>query len=672
MNKGIMRHTRIYCRKWIVIWTILILILSFISLSAGSGNETENRKITGTDSRTVTDKDSQSGENTEESTVEDLEAKEETETGTDDQKTGSEIHENNIHEKNSKALVSTDDQESTGETQKTASDSDESTDNQEDTNENLKAKEEIEDSKETVAEKDTSSQESLEESKEMETETEPDTDNWENFEENLEVKKEKGCSIDAQKSSRDNLVATEKEQDTDDWGSTEENDEVQTGGKDDIISSGSTEENSEPEVNTEKGIDDQENSKKSNVAGKTECCSTDDLKSSCKSTLKEEKKGENSRSIENLAVNLRLKACETNEKDTSECSGTENEMNSEPCDGSKNPEVVEVKIEGEASNGETNQINDDLKTQNNIEESNVSYITEINEAKPYNSGKSSWYNLQYILSHTDTLRLFYNTHQSVKISYNGPEYLKEKKVYIYLIKTRIPSFSDEAAKNITAGTISFEDIVSKNLESYIQIPGTLNEYGDLSPLTLGPLPEGSYWVAVTFAENKMKASEPGKTILMAQYFKVMEYEIEAEAPSTIGKGENFEVNLRMKNALSQKNYTYCAVLVREDACKTNMNISSDNGTKPMSGTLVQRIMFIEDLGSKSTNFESQTGKDKLKNEIQTLIGEGNGTINIGDENKNKLSLTTSDLPSGNYLLFVSSYEKCKGLTCMTQKEVAIL
>lgn len=607
MKKRTIRYYCIHCRKWIVTWTIFILILSLISLSAGSGNGTENHENTetGSSSKAVTDKDVQSGEDAEEG----LKAKEEIEGSTDSQETDSEIYKGN-----SKAPSSTDDQESSGEIQKTVSDSEEITDNREYSEEIADNRENTEKdlSTEEGTEKDTGSQESLEEGKEIKTDTKKEADNQENTEKNSEIKEVESGSIDGQKSSEDNSVTkTETEQDTvdpksdeensevkagakDDVSgqvSTEENKEVRTGVKDDISSQESTEENLETEIKPEKVADDQENSKKSQEAGIVESCNTDDQESSCKSTPQEEETKEYPKSKGNSEANLKLKTCADNEKDSSGCSGTKTEMRSGSCDISKNLKVVEVETEGAAISGESNQISDDLESQINIGENTWSYITESNESKHDESEESSWYNLQYILSHAGTLRSFYTTHESVKINYKGSEALKGQKVDIYLIKTRNSSFSEEDVKNIMDGsTISFEDIFSQHPEFYIQVPGTLNGGGDLSPMTLGPLPEGNYWIFVTLAENETKEPEPEKQILLAHYIKVLEYEMRAEAPHTLKEGENFEVNLIMKNAPAQRNYTCCAVLMKEDASRTNTNISSDaNGTETISGTFVQGL-----------------------------------------------------------------------------------
>ncbi|HET8685229.1 MAG TPA: TIGR04279 domain-containing protein, partial [Methanosarcina sp.] len=185
-------------------------------------------------------------------------------------------------------------------------------------------------------------------------------------------------------------------------------------------------------------------------------------------------------------------------------------------------------------------------------------------------------------------------------------------------------------------------------------------------------PEGSYWVFVTLAGNETKLHEPEKTILLANYFEVLRYEMEAEAPHTIEEGKDFEVNLDLKNFPVQENCTYWAVLVREDACRTSMNISSEtNGTKAVSGTFIQELRLLRDFGLNSTNYESETGKDKLKSKIETLIGQGNGTITVGEENQSILSLRSFGLAPGNYLLFAGSYEKEKGLAGMVQEKLTI-
>ncbi|HII79383.1 MAG TPA: TIGR04279 domain-containing protein [Methanosarcina sp.] len=682
MKKGTIRHNWRHCRKWIATWTVLILILSLISLSAGSGNDTESHENAGTDpdSKIITDKDMQSGE---ESTGENLESKENLDTDKDNQEPDSETLEERAKESNS-----TDNQETSEKIQKTESD----------------------------AEKDTGSQESLEESTGTKTETKQDTGDQENLEKSSGTKEVESGSTDNKKGSEENLeTKTETEQDTDNQEIIEKNPEVQTGEKNDISNQESTEENSESKIKGEKSTENQKNAEKG-MEDKTEEINDNDYKEnagkSIETGVKTEKDADNQEKPEkkqdtgkvercstdkqeNSESNLKLKTCPDNKKDSSGNPEKKTEMKTGSCDGSKNLKIEKVKTETkeeacsgtknsrseglepetrkEACNKENNLKSDDLGAQIKIEGTNFSYIPENKELKPeIKSGKSSWNKLKFILSYPSSLRSFYTTKESVKINYKGSEDLKGQKVDIYLVKTCSTSISEEAVKNITDGTISFEDIFINNPEFYIQIPETLNEGGDLSPMTLGPLPEGSYWVVVTLAEKETKASEPEKTILLAHYFKVFEYELKAAAPRALEEGENLEVDMSLKNAPAQKNYTYWAVLIREDACGTSTDIGSNtSGIKTISGTLLQGLRLIEDFGLNSTDYGSETGRDKFKNEIQAFIGESNGTIIIGEENQNILSLTTSDLHPGNYLLFAGAYENDKGFTGITQKEVSI-
>lgn len=82
---------------------------------------------------------------------------------------------------------------------------------------------------------------------------------------------------------------------------------------------------------------------------------------------------------------------------------------------------------------------------------------------------------------------------------------------------------------------------------------------------------------------------------------------------------------------------------------------------------MEGIDTIENIRTNS----SCLSKVSLKKEVQTMIGEGNGTISIGEGTQSTLSLTSLKLPSGNYLLFAGAYEKEKGLVGLARKELSI-
>ena len=172
------------------------------------------------------------------------------------------------------------------------------------------------------------------------------------------------------------------------------------------------------------------------------------------------------------------------------------------------------------------------------------------------------------------------------------------------------------------------------------------------------------------AGKENEEPEAERKVLSATCFEVMKYKLEVGFPKKIKEGENLEVNLKLKKAPAQGTYTYGALLIKEEAYRAEINVSS-NGTVNGTDIFVNGIDIINEFGINSTNYESKFSKNELTTEIQTMIGEGNGTISIGEENQNTLSLTTFDLPPGDYLLFAAAYENGKGLASITQKEMTI-
>ncbi|MFY9340731.1 MAG: TIGR04279 domain-containing protein [Methanosarcina flavescens] len=283
--------------------------------------------------------------------------------------------------------------------------------------------------------------------------------------------------------------------------------------------------------------------------------------------------------------------------------------------------------------------------------------------------ESSWNNLKFILSYRYSLRSFYTVNESVKISYQGSETLRHENVNIYLVKAYDPGFPGKTILNGTDGNEdSLEEILSNNTEFYVQIPAVLNGDGDLPPLTLGPLSAGSYRVLITLAGNETNKPDQEKEILLANYFDVLEYRMEAKVPYTIEEGENLEVNLNLRNAPARTGYTYWAVLLRADTCE-NENIPARAAV--LARPVVNGVDIIRNLEAGLTGNESGAGKDGLKNEIQNFIGKENGTISIGEEDQSTLSLTGMDLPPGDYILFAGAHEKGRGLAGLAQKELRI-
>jgi len=285
--------------------------------------------------------------------------------------------------------------------------------------------------------------------------------------------------------------------------------------------------------------------------------------------------------------------------------------------------------------------------------------------------KNSWNNLKFILSYPYSLHPFYTVNESLKLSYYGPEALGQQNVDIYLIKEHSTgSPENEISYGMNESTISLEDVLNNDTEAYAKIPATLNKEGDLTPLTLGPLQAGHYWILITLAGNETEKTKSEKEILLAKYFEVLKYQMEARTSYNLQEGENLEVNLDLKNAPAEKNYTYWAVLIKDGAYTASENTNSIWMTTKIR-PIVNGVDLIRNLETNLSGNESENEKDELQNEIQTLIGRDNGTINIGEKNQSNLSLKSLELPPGNYLLLTGAYENNEGLAGISQKKLRI-
>lgn len=265
---------------------------------------------------------------------------------------------------------------------------------------------------------------------------------------------------------------------------------------------------------------------------------------------------------------------------------------------------------------------------------------------------------------------FYTENQKVTMDYNGPSAFKNQKVDVYLVKGPSVSSIEKAITLAGNESTSLEKIFKESTScSYTKTCATLNKCGDLSkPLTFSSLKPGSYGIIITLADNKDKKSGMEKKVLSATAFDVVNYELKTKAVNTLKEGDNLDVQMSLKDAKSLKDasvgeVTYGALLISKEAYKAEINVNS-NGT--IDGTDVS----VNDIDLRNLDISS-TNKSELTNAAQTLIGEGNGTISVGNKNQDTLSLTTFDLLPGKYFLFTGAYEPGKGLAGIDQKELTI-
>ena len=120
------------------------------------------------------------------------------------------------------------------------------------------------------------------------------------------------------------------------------------------------------------------------------------------------------------------------------------------------------------------------------------------------------------------------------------------------------------------------------------------------------------------------------TVLSATAFIVAEYELHVSAPASIAKGEDLDISMSLENAPDENNCTYGAVLIKDQAYKANIKIDS-NGTKNGTSVIVNEVNLIDEFDINSSNYRSKLTRDELQTEIQTIIGEGKGSIAIGEK-----------------------------------------
>ncbi|MDQ1276895.1 MAG: hypothetical protein QG610_2473 [Euryarchaeota archaeon] len=282
-----------------------------------------------------------------------------------------------------------------------------------------------------------------------------------------------------------------------------------------------------------------------------------------------------------------------------------------------------------------------------------------------NKEENESYTIKYPSTSSYTTLPVFLPDENVTMSFHGDSYLKGQDVEIYLFKLT-KNCAQEFLDSFLTGDIGnlntlFKDSVGEKYEKYYT---KLDNCGDISDYDLGCLDAGQYCIVMV-----QKNEDESLTVLSSTVFIVAEYELCISSPSSIVKGNDLDITTSLEGA-PDNNYTYGAVLIKDQAYKANIEINS-NGTKAGTSVIVNEIDLIDEFDINSSNYKSKLTKNQLQTEIQTIIGEGKGTISIGEFGQNKLSLTAFDLPVGCYYLFVGAYSPGKGLVGLSQKDIEI-
>ena len=275
------------------------------------------------------------------------------------------------------------------------------------------------------------------------------------------------------------------------------------------------------------------------------------------------------------------------------------------------------------------------------------------------------YTITYPSTPTYYTHPVYLPDEEVNMSFHGDSSLKgDVEIYLFNVTSKSAYGLLDAFKAGNIGNLSnlFQNNMNGNYKKYST---ALGENGDLLDYNFGPLDAGQYCIVIA-QENE----DGGLTVLSATAFIVAEYELHASAPASITKGEDLDLSMSLENVPDENNCTFGALLIKDQAYKANIKINS-NGTKNGTSVVVNEINLIDEFDINSSNYRSKLTRDELQTEIQTIIGEGKGSIAIGEKGQKSLSLTAFDLPPGSYYLFAGAYSPGKGLIGLTQTNVEI-
>lgn len=282
-----------------------------------------------------------------------------------------------------------------------------------------------------------------------------------------------------------------------------------------------------------------------------------------------------------------------------------------------------------------------------------------------NKEENESYTIKYPSTSSYTTLPVFLPDENVTMSFHGESCLKRNvaDVYLFEMTSQCAYGLLDAFKAGDVGNLNtiFEDSVQGEYKKHSI---TLDNCGDVSDYDLGCLDAGQYCIVMV-----QKNEDESLTVLSSTVFVVAEYELCISSPSSMVKGNDLDITMSLEGA-TDNNYTYGAVLIKKQAYKANIEINS-NGTKAGTSVIVNEIDLVDEFDINSSNYRSKLTKNELQKEIQTLIGEGKGTISIGESGQNKLSLTAFDLPVGSYYLFVGAYSPGKGLVGLSQKNIEI-
>ena len=255
----------------------------------------------------------------------------------------------------------------------------------------------------------------------------------------------------------------------------------------------------------------------------------------------------------------------------------------------------------------------------------------------------------------------------VNLSFLGSSHFANLSIDVYLASSIHEEVWDFINDLADGDTTSFRDLLN-NSEKRLNY--SLNSTGDNSSISFGSQQAGDYVIFVLL--NSSHITNPNNfSVLSGTIVQVLEYESVVTVPSMVKTNYILPVKMEL-STVDLGNYTYGAILVHKNAYDATLRFDF-NGTRNQTNIIIDGTDFIDKSVLTGINFSSLS-TTKFGDSIETVIGPNNGTVSIinnVNSTSASFSLTTNDLNTGDYYLFVGAYKSGKRLVAFKQSEINI-
>jgi len=250
----------------------------------------------------------------------------------------------------------------------------------------------------------------------------------------------------------------------------------------------------------------------------------------------------------------------------------------------------------------------------------------------------------------------YHHRDDVTLTFDGTEHLAGTRIDLYLITTYPAELRNIALAAIDGNTNPFRNLLYNAMDVR---PEELDGAGDVD-IALGKLEAGDYLV-IGMLNRTEPVYEDDLVILSATTFQVLEYESEVTAPQRVDPGAKIPVTIKLP-AAPPAQYIFGAVIIHEKIYNVTLTLRS-NGTREGTNLTARTVVgeadfdkkFVETISAIKCKFELFNA---IYGKVDNLIGKNvSAAHNVTTVPHDNLTITTIDMPVGNYILMTGVWER---------------